>query len=123
MRFVLAIVSFVIGVLLVGLGVGQRTVFAPPTSIVAATSGSNAAPVTVLPGSVLNANPGYQRVNVSGTGKVFAAYGKTSDVDAWIGDTEHTTLRYDAEEASLKSRTTGSGSDLPDPKGSDLWYQ
>jgi len=122
-RFVLAIVSFVIGVLLVGLGVGQRTVFAPPTSIVAATSGSNAAPVTVLPGSVLNANPGYQRVNVSGTGKVFAAYGKTSDVDAWIGDTEHTTLRYDAEDASLKSRTTGSGSDLPDPKGSDLWYQ
>ncbi|GAA1492357.1 hypothetical protein [Curtobacterium herbarum] len=123
MRFVLAIVSFVIGVLLVGLGVGQRTVFAPPTSIVAATSGTNAAPVTVLPGSVLTANPGYQRINVSGSGKVFAAYGKTSDVDAWIGDAEHTTLRYDAEDASLKSRTTGSGSDLPDPKGSDLWYQ
>ncbi|WIB12893.1 hypothetical protein [Curtobacterium sp. MCPF17_052] len=123
MRFVLAIVSFVIGVLLVGLGVGQRTVFAPPTSIVAATSGTNAAPVTVLPGSVLNANPGYQRVNVSGSGKVFAAYGKTSDVDAWIGDAEHTTLRYDADDASLQSRTTGSGSDLPDPKGSDLWYQ
>jgi hypothetical protein len=122
-RFVLAIVSFVIGVLLVGLGVGQRTVFAPPTSIVAATSGTNSAPVTVLPGSVLNANPGYQRVNVSGSGKVFAAYGKTADVDAWIGDAEHTTLRYDAEDASLKSRTTGSGSDLPDPKGSDLWYQ
>jgi hypothetical protein len=122
-RFVLAIVSFVIGVLLVGLGVGQRTVFAPPTSIVAATSGTNSAPVTVLPGSVLNANPGYQRVNVSGSGKVFAAYGKTADVDAWIGDAEHTTLRYNAEDASLKSRTTGSGSDLPDPKGSDLWYQ
>jgi hypothetical protein len=122
-RFVLAIVSFVIGVLLVGLGVGQRTVFAPPTSIVAATSGTNSAPVTVVPGSVLNANPGYQRITVSGSGTVFAAYGKTSDVEAWIGDAEHTTLRYDAEDTSLRSRTTGSGTDLPDPKGSDLWYQ
>lgn len=122
-RFVLAIVSFVIGVLLVGLGVGQRTVFAPPTSIVAATSGTSSAPVTVIPGDVLNANPGYQRITISGSDKVFAAYGKTTDVDAWIGDAAHTTLRYDAEEGSLVGRTTGSGTDVPDPKGSDLWYQ
>jgi hypothetical protein len=122
-RFVLAIVSFVIGVLLVGLGVGQRTVFAPPTSIVAATSGTSSAPVTVIPGSVLNANPGYQRVNISGSGKVFAAYGKTTDVDAWIGDAAHTTLRYDAEKGALVGRTTGTGTEVPDPRGSDLWYQ
>jgi hypothetical protein len=122
-RFVLAIVSFVIGVLLVGLGVGQRTVFAPPSSIVAATSGTASAPVTVIPGSVLNANPGYQRINVSGTGKVFAAYGKTSDVDAWVGDAAHATLRYDAEAGELDARTTGTATDLPDPRGSDLWYQ
>ncbi|WIB25216.1 hypothetical protein [Curtobacterium sp. MCSS17_015] len=123
MRFVLAIVSFVIGVLLVGLGVGQRTVFAPPSSIVAATSGTASAPVTVIPGSVLNANPGYQRINVSGADEVFAAYGKTSDVDAWVGDAAHTTLRYDADDSSLVGRTTGSATEVPDPKGSDLWYQ
>ncbi|PZE80379.1 hypothetical protein [Curtobacterium sp. MCBD17_032] len=123
MRFVLAIVSFVIGVLLVGLGVGQRTVFAPPSSIVAATSGTASAPVTVIPGSVLNANPGYQRINVSGTGEVFAAYGKTSDVDAWVGDAAHATLRYDAEAGTLRARTTGTATEVPDPRGSDLWYQ
>ena len=123
MRFVLAIVSFVIGLLLVGLAVGQRTVFAPPSSLVADSSTKSSAPVTVIPGSTLNANPGYQRINVSGSGKVFAAYGKTSDVDAWIGDAKHTTLRFDAEQGRLVGRTTGSASSVPDPAGSDLWYQ
>ncbi|QCR43772.1 hypothetical protein C1N91_09735 [Curtobacterium sp. SGAir0471] len=123
MRFVLAIVSFVIGLLLVGLAVGQRTVFAPPSSLVAQSSSTASAPVTVIPGSTLTANPGYQRINVSGSGTVFAAYGKTADVDAWIGDAKHTTLRFDAEQDRLVGRTTGSGDSVPDPKGSDLWYQ
>lgn len=123
MRFVLAIVSFVIGLLLVALAVGQRTVFAPPSSLVADSSTTSPAPVTVIPGSTLNANPGYQRINVSGSGKVFAAYGKTADVDAWVGDAEHTTLRFDAESAKLVGKTTGSEASVPSPKGSDLWYQ
>ena len=123
MRFVLAIVSFVIGLLLVALAVGQRTVFAPPSSLVADSSTTSSAPVTVIPGSTLNANPGYQRINVSGSGKVFAAYGKTADVDAWVGDAEHTTLRFDAESAKLVGKTTGSEASVPSPKGSDLWYQ
>lgn len=123
MRFVLAIVSFVIGLLLVATAVGQRTVFAPPSSLVADSSAKSSAPVTVIPGSTLNANPGYQRINVSGSGKVFAAYGKTADVDAWVGDAEHTTLRFDAESAKLVGKTTGSEATVPSPKGSDLWYQ
>ncbi|MGN8050788.1 hypothetical protein ACTJKO_13985 [Curtobacterium sp. 22159] len=123
MRFVLAIVSFVIGLLLVALAVGQRTVFEPPSSLVAASSSKSSAPVTVIPGSTLNANPGYQRINVSGSGKVFAAYGKTTDVEAWVGDAAHTTLRFDAEQAKLVGRTTGGERSVPDPRGSDLWYQ
>ncbi|MBT2501579.1 hypothetical protein [Curtobacterium sp. ISL-83] len=123
MRFVLAIVSFVIGLLLVALAVGQRTVFAPPSSLVAESSTKTSAPVTVIPGSTLNANPGYQRVNVTGSGTVFAAYGKTTDVNAWIGDAKHTTLRFDAAAGRLVGKTTGSESTVPSPKGSDLWYQ
>jgi len=122
-RFVLAIVSFVIGLLLVALAVGQRTVFAPPSSLVASAPSTSSAPVTVIPGSTLNANPGYQRINVSGSGKVFAAYGRSSDVDAWVGDAEHTTLRFDPEQDRLVGRTTGSEDSVPDPAGSDLWYQ
>ncbi len=123
MRFVLAIVSFVVGLLLVGLAVGQRTVFAPPSSLVASSTAKSSAPVTVIPGTTLNANPGYQQINVRGSGDVFAAYGKTSDVLAWVGDAAHTTLRFDAEAGSLRGRTTGSGTSVPDPKDSDLWYQ
>ncbi|PZF52890.1 hypothetical protein DEJ23_15130 [Curtobacterium sp. MCSS17_008] len=123
MRFVLAIVSFVIGLLLVGLAVGQRTVFAPPSSLVAQSSSTASAPVTVIPGTTLNANPGYQRIDVSGSGEVFAAYGRTGDVEAWIGEAKHTTLRFDAEQDRLVGRTTGTEDSVPDPSGSDLWYQ
>ncbi|MFZ7088509.1 hypothetical protein [Curtobacterium sp. RRHDQ10] len=121
MRFVLAIVSFVIGVVLVGLGVGQRTIFAPPTSTVAATSGSSAG-VTVIPGTTLDANPGHQHVRITGASKdLVAVYGTTTDVDAWVGDARHQTLRYDAEDTSLRAKTTGSERSVPDPAGSDLW--
>jgi hypothetical protein len=120
-RFVLAIVSFVIGVVLVGLGVGQRTVFAPPTTTVAATSGAGAG-VTVVPGTTLDANTGHQRIRVTGGSKdLVAVYGATSDVDAWVGSARHETLRYDAERTRLTGRTTGSERTVPDPAGSDLW--
>jgi hypothetical protein len=120
-RFVLAIVSFVIGVVLVGLGVGQRTVFAPPTTTVAATSGSTAGGVTIIPSRTLDANAGNQRIRVTGGSDLFAAYGKSTDVAAWVGSAKHQTLRYDAEATSLRARTTGSAATVPDPAGSDLW--
>jgi len=124
-RFVLAIVSFVIGVVLVGLGVGQRTVFAPPTSTVASVTTTTDAPVTVIPGRVLVANPGHQRVRVSGApgdDTVFAAYGKSSDVNAWVAKARHQTIRYDAEGTTLRSRASGTEKTVPDPRNSDLWY-
>jgi hypothetical protein len=123
-RFVLAIVSFVIGVLLVGLGVGQRTVFAPPTSTVASVTTSTGAPVTVIPGGTLVSNAGYQRIKASGAnGNLFAAYGTTSDVNAWVGKAKHQTLRYDAADHKLTSRVSGSEKTTPNPSGSDLWWQ
>ncbi|WIB66267.1 hypothetical protein DEI93_09705 [Curtobacterium sp. MCBD17_035] len=123
MRFVLAIISFVIGVVLVGLGVGQRTVFAPPSSTVASTTTTGDAPVTVIPGRTLVANAGHQRVRVSGgTGTAFAAYGRTADVMAWVGKARHNTIRYDAETTSLRDRVSGTQRHVPSPKGSDLWY-
>lgn len=123
MRFVLAIISFVLGVVLVGLGVGQRTVFAPPSSTVAATTTKGDAPVTVIPGRTLVANAGHQRVRVSGSSQTaFAAYGRSSDVNAWVGKARHNTLSYDATTSSLHDRVSGTQRTVPSPKGSDLWY-
>ena len=57
MRFVLAIVSFIIAALLMGLGIAQKTVFAAPDEFTASTNITTSAPVTVISGTALNAYP------------------------------------------------------------------
>jgi len=121
-RFVLAIVSFVIAALLIGLGIAQKTVFAAPDQVTASTSITTDAPVTVVSGEALNAYPRSQFVQVSGSDENFVAYGRTSDVIAWIGDASYNEVTYDAESASLASELkSGTESEVPSPVDSDLW--
>ena len=122
MRFVLAIVSFVIAALLIGLGIAQKTVFAAPDQVTASTSITTDAPVTVVSGEALNAYPRSQFVQVSGSDENFVAYGRTSDVIAWIGDASYNEVTYDADSASLASELkSGTESEVPSPVDSDLW--
>ncbi len=79
MRFVIAIVLFVVAFVAIGFGIAQRTVLAGPDSFsTAVTTGD--APITVVDGAALNALPGTQTVSVTGQGDIFLAYGRTSDV-------------------------------------------
>lgn len=131
MRFVLAIITFVIATTLIGVGVAQRTFLLPPGAVVA----SNAAPVTdayaVIDSDSLLANTGSQTVSLSGPGKVFFAYGQSADVAAWLNGSSFTRLSFDEESGSLVSSgvpadsagaaNVASGS--PNPTGSDLWLQ
>lgn len=122
MRFVLAIVSFVIAALLVGLGIAQKTVFAAPDEITASTSVTTDAPVTVVSGEALNAYPRSQFVQVSGSDENFVAYGRTTDVIAWVGDASYNDVTYDAKKADLESTLkTGTENEVPSPVDSDLW--
>jgi hypothetical protein len=122
LRFVLAIVSFVLAFVLIGYGVAQRTIFAGPDNVTAVASLSSDAPVTVIDSSVLRKNPGHQTITVSGTGKVFAAYGRTDDVKAWVGDASYNKIGYNAEKVALTDKVVdGKESTVPDPHGSDLW--
>ena len=122
MRFVLAIVSFVIAALMIGYGIAQRTILAEPDEVVASLVVSTDAPVTVVDGKALNAFGGSQSLDIGGSGSVFAAYGRTVDVLAWIGDTSYNAVTYNAETGELASELVrGSESEVPDPNGSDLW--
>jgi hypothetical protein len=121
-RFVLAIVSFVLAIVLMGWGVAQQTVFASPDEVAATGETSGDAPVTVIDSSALNAFDGTQTLAVSGSDAVFAAYGRTNDVISWIGDTEYNFVTYDAETGELVSEViAGESAEVPDPAGSDLW--
>lgn len=126
MRFVLAIVTFVVAAALIGLGFAQRTMWAPEADVVAQTTVAGDAPYIVIPGNVLNANPGQQTLSVAGSDKPFVAYGRTADVLSWIGDQRYARVSYTAGGAMkakiVKPTSESGGSDgsvtpTPTPSG------
>ncbi|GAA4665265.1 hypothetical protein [Frondihabitans cladoniiphilus] len=123
-RFVLAVVTLVVAALLVLLGLGQRTVFAPPDSVTSSVVTKSGATLTVLPGKALKGYPGRETISISGGAKVFAAYARTADVKGWVGDTTYNSISFDTTTNELVSKTVkGSSAKAPDPAGSDLWLQ
>jgi hypothetical protein len=121
-RFVLAIISFVVAAVMIGAGIAQRTILLEPDQADLSTTSSTGAAVTVIDGAALNAYDGSQTVTISGSDEIVAAYGRTTDVLAWIGDTEYTEIGYDAETGKLTSELVpGAEKEVPSIKGSDLW--
>src|SRR6188768_3779412 len=107
---------------MIGYGIAQRTILAEPDEVALAASTTSEATVTVVDGAALNAFEGSQTLTVNGEGQIFAAYGRTSDVLAWIGDTTYNVVSYDAETGELVTETVpGAETEVPNPDGSDLW--
>lgn len=124
MRFILAGVSLVIALVLVGLGVAQKTVLGTPDSFTATARSTTSAPITVISGTTLNALDGRQDLTLSGSGTIFAAYARTSDVLAWVGEANYNTLTFDKKSRTLvSSGQKGAEATVPSPVGSDLWLR
>lgn len=122
MRFVFAIISFVLAAVLIGLGTAQRTILSTPDEVSVSTEVEGTSTVTVVDGSALNAFEGSQTISITGDGPVFAAYGRTTDVVAWVGDASYTHVTYDAEAGELAQEVVpGAETEVPSPEGSDLW--
>ena len=125
MRFVVAIVAFVLAAAAIGLGVAQRTILLGPPSITSSVQTGDAR-LTVIDAATLNANAGTQGIKVSGPGDLMLAYGRTADVLAWIGDASYNAVGWDAETGQLTSDVvtgTEDASEVPSPLGSDLWLR
>lgn len=99
MRFVWAVVAFVLATVLIGAGIAQRTIFMGPSSQQTAVEVDEPAPFVLMDGDVLRAHPGSQTLLVRGDGDIFAAYGRTPDMEAWLADSEynHVTVGKDGE--------------------------
>lgn len=123
MRFVIAIILFVVALVGIGLGIAQRTILAGPSAFTT-TVETDEAPVTVISPEALNAYPLTQKLDVAGSGPIFMAYGRTSDVLAWVGDASYNLVGFDIETQQLTSELTrGSEQTVPSPVDSDLWLQ
>lgn len=131
MRFIFAIFAFIIATALIGVGVAQRTVFLPPSTVNASVQLEGGAPYAMIDSSTLLTHEGNQTLVLSGSDTVFAAYGRTSDVEAWLDGSTYDTIGYDAETGDLVSTTVEAdpegaenvASGSADPAGSDLWLE
>jgi len=121
-RFIAAIVTFVIAFGLIASGIAQRTIFAQPDSLTATASIDSGVTVTLLDSATLQSLPGRQQIDIVGSSKVFAAYGRTEDVRAWVGNATYNRLSYSASTHTLVNTVRhGQTTKVPDPTGSDLW--
>lgn len=112
MRFVLAIVAFVVAAVMIVAGIAQRTVFAPPSQLTASATIPGDARYVVVAGSALNAHPGQQTLTLEGApdpAKQVVALGRTADVTAWLKGEEYVAVRWDAKTGKLVTRTVGAG--------------
>jgi len=65
-RFIIAIVLFVVAFVGIGLGIAERTVFAEADRVTERVELDSTAPVTVVDGSALNAFDGRQTLAIRG---------------------------------------------------------
>lgn len=139
MRFVWAVVAFVLATLLIGAGIAQRTVFMGPPAQQMELSVDEPTPYLLVEGAVLRDNPGQQTLLVRGDGDIFAAYGRTADLEAWLADATYTSIELDdgspvstlvepqpAEDdgdADVDAEAEADAETEParNPAGSDLW--
>ncbi|CAL4859868.1 glycosyl transferase [Microbacterium sp. MM2322] len=126
MRFVWAIIAFVLATLMIGAGVAQRTIFEAPATETAKITTEGTAPYVLIDGSVLASHPGAQTLRIDGDAQVFAAYGRTEDVTAWLAPTSYVHVTLDDEGLPVSKTVPVSApvegpSPTAVPAGSDLW--
>jgi len=123
LRLVLAIVSFLLAAAMLAFGIVQRTILAPPSSVELSVATSGSAPLTVIEGSTLQSHSGRQTIKIDGDDAVTAAYGRTSDVYAWIGDASYNLVTVDPATGQLVTTVhSGAENSVPSIADSDLWY-
>ncbi|MGX1791667.1 glycosyl transferase [Microbacterium sp. NPDC055312] len=128
MRFVWAVVAFVLATVLIGAGIAQRTIFMGPTEQTMSLSVDGSQPYVLVDAEVLSAHPGLQTLLVRGDGEIFAAYARTDDAEAWLSDTSYTKVtlgkgdRPVSKTVEPQQAPAGGGETSGrNPAGSDLW--
>lgn len=129
MRLVSAVLILMLSVVSLAAGVALRTVFAGPDTITRQVSIEHTAPAVVIDGSVLSAFPGRQLVTVFPDSQmedptVTVVYGRTVDVVGWLQPARFTAITFDENTGELVPRSRlGTESIVPNPLGSDLWFE
>lgn len=115
MRFVWAVAAFVLAAAMIGAGIAQRTILQGPTTQTADLASAGSAPYLLVDGAVLTMLPGTQTLRAEKDGTVFAAYGRTADLRAWLADAEYTAVTLGEEGEVVASTVTPEIVEEPPP--------
>ena len=99
MRFVWAVAAFVLATVMIGAGIAQRTIFQGPRTETEAISVEEETPYLLIDGAVLDQMPGTQTLRAQADGELFASYGRTADMEAWLADASYTHATLDGDGA------------------------
>ncbi|MGG5171642.1 hypothetical protein ACQR35_05615 [Pseudarthrobacter sp. J1738] len=123
MRLKSALALVLLGLLTLLLGIGQKTFWAPSSTITASASADvQDAPLTVVKQALRTSAGSTVEIKVKGDGNFLLATARPDDVDAWVGKTAHNTVESISEDKKSLNITHSDGdAKSPNPAGADLW--
>lgn len=126
MRFPASIITFILGLLLAGIGVGLLTVWASDEVPTAQTQEVDEAPLTVISDDLIDEEAQREEFTISAEGEYTIALGRTQDIEAWVGDAAHVTIGavqegQDDAEDTIETEFAEGEATVPNPADSDLW--
>ncbi|WP_449373360.1 hypothetical protein [Arthrobacter psychrolactophilus] len=123
MRSKIAIVLAILGLLILGSGIGQRTIWLPPATLTASVPAvSSPAPLTVIGSELLDTSDGKFTMTIKNDGPIQLAVARVDDIMGWIGDAAYTKVgAANADFTALTTQSTAGTATVPNPTGSDMW--
>jgi len=126
MRFWLALVLFVGGLVAGSVGVANQVENTPIQSIVASQTLDQPTTYVMIPNKLLTAYSASAKVTIRG-GEIFVATARESDLEAWLEGSPFVELRLSVdiarELAELAEVSVAGTGNLVDPTNSDMWLQ
>lgn len=92
MKFVWAVVAFILGALCIWLGFFERAFIEHPTETKMSVTTKGDSPYTLVTSDMLRAVQGEQTLDVRTDGEIFSAIGRTTDIEAWLANTTYTEI-------------------------------
>lgn len=131
MRFVATVTSFLLAIVFLLVGIGQRTVMLGPDSLSLTTDVPTQSAVLVVDSAITASLPDAIRLQALADGQdIIAVTGRSKDVAAWLDDQQYATITFNARTESLGTRLVSGKKfdalnpvELPNPIGSDLWLE
>ncbi|WP_113902622.1 hypothetical protein [Brevibacterium sanguinis] len=111
----------VVGVVVGGLGILQKTLWAPEETITATAQIDAGAPAVVVDPGMLNLYQTPATLTAEGSGELTIAHAPAENVDAWVGESASARVTGLAPEGGLTVKAQDGEPSVPDPRGADLW--